>query len=504
MNHYIFSYGTLAHKEVAEVTGKTLSFMPALLKGYSRNLRALAKSSGFAAAGIERDKEEQCIGMLVQIPEEELLKFDEREKMYDRAEIRSEELSLLSGEPIPEGVYYLYIPKNPQPPTEQTPLAQSYIDVVLAPYLELDPELAIKVVKSMRDLERPWVNDREMPKYSRYPTDLNGEAIDSLLKQAVPEEFAHRRETEEFHIKPELVKAIWATLRFFDLFDFPLTAEEVKEYLYKYPNPLHIKELKATLRHLVDSGQLSEIKGYFVAPGREPIVETRKARKFIAEKFWNRTKLYGQYMRSVPFTRMIAVCNNLAYDNPSELSDIDLFIVVKPGRMWLARFLITVILHFYGVRRYGNKVAGRFCLSFFVTSDRTDMRQFELPCEDPYLAYWTKNLRPIFGEETYREFREANRDWLHGYGLQFDESRREQMYLYEDGYLKKFSEWLFSGLIGNAFEGLLKKTLKKKTLRSKERLGPSADVIVTDEILKFHNHDRRREFLEKWRDEKTV
>lgn len=304
-------------------------------------------------------------------------------------------------------------------------------------------------------------------------------------------------------IKPELVDAALATIRFFDLFDFPLTAEEVFDYLYKYPNPLHIKELKATLDHLVQEGKLAEIKGYFVQPGRESIIETRKTRKFIAEKFWNRTKLYGHYMRSIPFVRMIAVCNNLAYDNSSEQSDIDLFIVVRPGRMWLARFLMTVVLHFFGVRRYGDKIAGRFCLSFFVTGDQMDISQFELKPEDPYLAYWTKNLRPIFGSLTYRDFRDKNQEWLSNYGLHFDDSFRKHMYHYEDGRLKKIAEWMLGGFVGDLFERILKGTLKKKTLRSMQNLGPEANVIVTDEILKFHNHDRRQEFLERWRKEKS-
>ncbi len=500
MKHYIFSYGSLAHKEVAEMTGKTLDFIPARLEGYARNFRALAKSSNFAAGGIEKQKGSQALGMLVQVPEKELPKFDERESMYNRIEIPLDELSPLTDKPLPEGKFYLYTPKNPQPPTHEIPLAQSYIDVILAAFLELGVEHATEVLGSMGDMDRPWVNDRKMPRYSRYPSGIDTDPIDELIARVLPEELAARLDVGALRIKPELTEAVMATIRFFDLFDFPLTAEEVMEYLYKYKSPLHIKEMRATLNYLVQQDKLSEIKGHFVLAGREPIIETRKTRKFIAEKFWNRTKLYGQYMRSVPFTRMIAVCNNLAYDNPSHQSDIDLFIVVKPGRMWLARLLITVILHFFGVRRYGDKVAGRFCLSFFVTSDKTAMHEFALGEEDPYLAYWTKNLRPIFGSQAYQEFRESNKDWLSAYGLEFDDSYKKHMYHYEDGRLKKISEWLLGGLVGDQFEKLLKATLKKKTLKSMESLGPDASVIVSDEILKFHNQDRRQEFLDRWRE----
>ena len=39
----------------------------------------------------------------------------------------------------------------------------------------------------------------------------------------------------------------------------------------------------------------------------------------------------------------------------------------------------------------------------------------------------------------------------------------------------------------------------QKTLDDTRRyLGPEANVIVTDDMLKFHNHDRRKEYLKRW------
>lgn len=297
-----------------------------------------------------------------------------------------------------------------------------------------------------------------------------------------------------------LRKSILKTIAFFDLFDFPLTADEILEYLYQYRKPVHIKEVRGLLGMLHEAGELEQIKDYYVIKGRGKIIDTRKARKFIAEKFWTRTTLYGQYMRAVPFVRMIAVCNNLAYDNPSEQSDIDLFIVVKPGRMWFARLLITLILQYYGVRRHGSKVTGRFCLSFFVTEEALDVSQFSLKEEDPYLAYWTKFLSPIMGRSVYADYVKVNERFLKKYGLKFSEDQLKHMYLYKPKWSKKFGEWLFGGFLGNAAEWLLKQTLKRKTLKSAKSLGPESSVIVSDQILKFHNHDRRQEYRRKWQE----
>lgn len=292
-----------------------------------------------------------------------------------------------------------------------------------------------------------------------------------------------------------LRESLLKTIVFFDLFRFPLTAEEIGGRLYRYDKPVHIKEIKGTLAQLAEGGILETLKDYHVLAGRAELPETRKARRFIAEKWWNRVKFYSHYLHFLPFTRMIAVCNNLAYDNADEQSDIDLFIVAETGHLWTARFFATVLLHFFGVRRHGGKVAGRFCLSFFVTADAMDMEPLQIQPEDPYLAFWTQALAPVYGEKTYDAFVRQNAGWLaRDYGLAFLPEAKRHLSPAKEGRMKRIFEWFF----GDWFEALLKKTLKPKTLAAQARLGPLADVVVKDTMLKFHNHDRRREYLERW------
>ncbi|MFH0820237.1 MAG: hypothetical protein V1908_00530 [Candidatus Peregrinibacteria bacterium] len=252
--------------------------------------------------------------------------------------------------------------------------------------------------------------------------------------------------------------SILKTIAFFNLFDFPLTAEEIKDYLYQYDKPVHIAEVKGVLAELVADGKLEAIKDFFVLKDRANLPEIRKSRKFIAEKFWNRVKFHLNMMRHVPFIRLVAVCNNLAYDNVNEQSDIDLFVVTEPKHLWTARFFLTALLHFFGVRRYGDKVAGRFCLSFFVTTEKLDVGELQIKPEDPYLAYWTQTLAPFYGEATYEEFKNANTDWLRErYGLVFSDSAKRHLYDFKPTWLKRFLE------IGS------KTSLKR---RSKRKLWP--------------------------------
>ncbi|MFC1732935.1 hypothetical protein ACFL6I_21760 [candidate division KSB1 bacterium] len=292
-------------------------------------------------------------------------------------------------------------------------------------------------------------------------------------------------------------KSILQTIAFFDLFDFPLTAEEIKEYLYNSKNPIHIKEIKGTLEEIEN---VEKIHDYYVLKGRGNLIDLRKSRKFIAEKFWVRVRQYCQYVVQVPFVEMVAVCNNLAYDNPTELSDIDLFIVIKEGRMWIARLWISLILQFFGVRRHGNKIAGRFCLSFFVTPKKLNMETLLLKPEDPYMAYWTRLLMPIYGKKMYQEFIEANEKWLkEEYGLHFSDLSEKKFSFHDKTRWKKFWEWVLSKKFGDLAEYFLKKTFKKRTYKKAKRLGPEASIVVSDNMLKFHNLDRREEYRKNWK-----
>jgi len=295
----------------------------------------------------------------------------------------------------------------------------------------------------------------------------------------------------------DLKQSIIKTIAFFDLFDFPLKAEEIQEYLYQYDRPVHIKEIQETLKEM--EGVVNPIHDFFVLGGREKIIDTRKARKFIAEKWWGRVRQYMQYVVQVPFVEMVAVCNNLAYDNPSEDSDIDLFIIIREGRMWLARLLITLILQFFGVRRHADKIAGRFCLSFFVTPKQLSLSAVEMKPEDPYLAYWTKWLMPIYGSEMYAQFKNQNQIWLQkGYGLRFSDLNQKQNVFQGKGALRKGLEWMLGGWLGDQIEKAIRKLWLPRTTRHAAALGPEASVVVSDDMLKFHNHDKRKEYFEKW------
>lgn len=202
--------------------------------------------------------------------------------------------------------------------------------------------------------------------------------------------------------------------------------------------------------------------------------------------------------RFCPFLRMAAVCNNLAFGRVDEKSDIDVFVVAKSGRLFFVRTFLTGFLHFLGVRRYGNKVAGRFCLSFFIDDDFLDLSKVAIE-DDIYLAYWLKTMLPIFDDGASVELIEKNR-WARRFFENEEDFEicRDRVFggVFFPG---RVLEWIFGGWLGDFIE----KKLKNWQLnRAKEKIknfnNSDLGLVVDDHILKFHNVDRRRQWRNEW------
>ncbi len=285
---------------------------------------------------------------------------------------------------------------------------------------------------------------------------------------------------------------VYATLAYFDMFDYPLTIEEISKYLL-WTNA----EINRLWTFLNNDPGIQRYGDYYFFNGRRAIVAVRRERAKVAEEFWKKTRRFLPLMRLVPFVRMAAVCNTLALNNPTRDSDIDLFIVVKDGRLFFTRTLITLLFSMLGVRRHGKKIAGRFCLSFYVTDGNLNLEGIRTDAEDIYLPFWLITLRPLYGAETYEKLLEQNK-WVQKY---FPRPLEIGEFWPENKFFKLIAgagEKLWRGKAGNRIEEWLASKQYRRHHRNIKKLGPESSVVVTDKMLKFHNIDRRKEFARRF------
>jgi hypothetical protein len=195
-----------------------------------------------------------------------------------------------------------------------------------------------------------------------------------------------------------VLRAVFHTLAYADVFDYPLTAPEVYRYLTSTTGT--IQEVKHALS---DNSHFSQVEEYFTLRGREEIVETRKRRAQIAARLWRKAARYGGFIASLPFVRMVAVTGSLSMNNTDQGKDIDYMIVTEPNRLWTCRALSLLIA------RIAKLEGVRLCPNYLVTTNALELEERSL-----YVAHELAQMIPLSGMEVYEEICRRN-DWIYDY-----------------------------------------------------------------------------------------
>lgn len=292
------------------------------------------------------------------------------------------------------------------------------------------------------------------------------------------------------------------TLAYFDLANFPLTKEELYNFLWEppavsYPDfLLSLPEIKMTI---------VEKNGYYFLSSREELIETRRRRLLISENKLKIARRAARIVRSVPFLKAIFVCNTVGSEQATEDSDIDFFIVTEKNRIWIARLWVTFLLGLFRLRRVNNRIKNKICLSFYVTADGLNLANLRVVDDDIHFAYWINQMLPLYDPENmYTKFLQAN-SWTKKY-LPNIKYEKMSSYIFKisesklGGVWKRAWEKMWTGPYGDLINGEAKKIQISKMKFSGKKIdrGEDKGVVISDQILKFHEKDTRLEYREAW------
>lgn len=188
-----------------------------------------------------------------------------------------------------------------------------------------------------------------------------------------------------------LERAILETLAYSDVFDYPLTFDELHRYL---TFPASKGELKVSLDSL--SYIISE-DGYYFLPNRSFLVQTRRQRQRKSLPAFHRALIYGRILGAFPFVRMVTVTGSLAVLNLSKDADMDYMLVTTSGRLWLARAFAVTFGRF--MRLFGDRI----CVNVLVSESVLEWYSHDL-----YAAREICQMIPVTGMDVYLRLREAN------------------------------------------------------------------------------------------------
>lgn len=214
-------------------------------------------------------------------------------------------------------------------------------------------------------------------------------------------------------VEKTLTAAIFKTLVYADIFDYPLKEEEIwrRLILGSRVKGLGFRELK---REILRLSLVDYSRGYYFFKGRGNIVSLRLKREgWSREKFQEAQKV-SRLLKFIPTIKMAAVTGSLAVGNCDREDDIDLLIVASAGTLWLTRFLATFLLEILGQRRHpGQKdVRDKICLNMFIDENHLQIPSSE---QDLYTAHEVVQLKLLWDRGgIYQKFLAQNR-WVERY-----------------------------------------------------------------------------------------
>jgi hypothetical protein len=190
----------------------------------------------------------------------------------------------------------------------------------------------------------------------------------------------------------QLERAILHTLAYADVFDYPLTPGEIHHYLADMQ-----VGLEDVTQALAGSTLWTCVDGYYLLPGREAILHTRRRRAQAALRLWPQAIRYGYIIAGLPFVRMVAVTGSLAMANAEQGTDIDYLIVTAPGHLWTCRALALLVSRIARLQR------ANLCPNYLLTEGNLELSDRTL-----YVARELAQMIPLSGLEVYERMRQMN------------------------------------------------------------------------------------------------
>jgi predicted nucleotidyltransferase len=219
-------------------------------------------------------------------------------------------------------------------------------------------------------------------------------------------------------------------------------------------------DFNRALKYLVDVGSVYQFDKLYSLKNDPELVRRRiNGNKKAAELIAIAQKVSNLLIR-FPYVRGIAISGSLSKNFADENSDIDLFIITAPNRLWIARTL----MHLFKKLTYLANKQDYFCMNYYV-----DEQGLEIVEKTIYTAIEIVTLIPLQGDTQFEQFYLSN-SWTRDY-LPNKVMRLSSAKPLKSGILKTGFEFLFNNQLGNLVDDALmritagrwlKKTAQKK------------------------------------------
>jgi hypothetical protein len=189
--------------------------------------------------------------------------------------------------------------------------------------------------------------------------------------------------------------AIARSVIYASLFDYPLTLEQLHQTLLESDQTP--QEILATYASSETLQTIVEYREGFLFPrGRRELLTERRLREARSCAFLGRHHRLLTLVCALPYVRMVALSGSIAHLNLEGDGDLDLFIVTRGRRVWSVTVAVLILAKLMRQRRI-------VCANFVVADSQLTLEQ-----QDLFTANQVIHLKPLVGQDVFRELLAAN------------------------------------------------------------------------------------------------
>ena len=245
-----------------------------------------------------------------------------------------------------------------------------------------------------------------------------------------------------------LRQSIIRTLAYYDIFSYPLTAEEIYQNLSN--NHTSLEEIRQELENLTSNKLIFHKENFFQLKDDDNYIQRRIKGNQLADKRLKTARKISGFISRFPFIRGILLSGSISKGFMEEDSDIDYFVITHPNRVWFSRLMLMLFKKLFLLNSKKN-----FCINYFVDSENLEIEEKNI-----FTATEIVTLLPTFGTNIYNEFYEKN-FWVRQFYPNFPKRETIKILDRKNGIVKTFLEKILGRKLGDKLDDFSMSLLNK-------------------------------------------
>ncbi len=227
-------------------------------------------------------------------------------------------------------------------------------------------------------------------------------------------------------------KHIIRQLIYYDIFDHLLSEDELVRDCSLEENT------QSCLSELLDKGLIFKINGYYSIRNEMELAVKRKKGEENTKLSLPHARKKAKLISQFPFVRAVALSGSISKGYMDSFKDVDYFIITKPNRLWLTRTMLVFYKKVFLLNSFRF-----FCLNYFIDENNLEIRE-----QNIFTATELNTLIPVYGFKLTTNFLQSN-TWVRDYYRDFPKNEMQEEEEPYYCFIKKATEFLLSGFLGN-------------------------------------------------------